>query len=214
MRAVLLCADGPAFTVGGDLDHFTRERDRLAAALHDMIAPFHQTLARLGELPVPVVCAAQGAIAGGGLGLLWCADVVVLADDAKLATGFSRLGLAGDGGSSWALPRLVGLRRAQQLVLGGRVLDAAEALEWGLATEVVPRGELAARGREHAERLAAGPTVALGRLRALLRQSSATSWEDQLQAELEATVACGETTDAREGVVGFTARRAPVFTGR
>jgi len=211
VRAVLLTADGPAFTVGGDLEHFTRERDRLGDELEAMVRPFHAALGRLGALEVPVVAAAQGAIAGGGLGLLHCADLVVLADDAKIATGFARIGLSGDGGSTWALPRLVGLRRAQQLTLGGRVLNAREALDWGLATEVVARGELQAAGAAHARRLAAGPTFALGRMRQLLRASSAATWQDQLAAELEAMTACGATTDAREGVTSFVERRDPAF---
>src|SRR5207244_2313930 len=84
----------------------------------------------------PVV---RGAIAGGGLGLAWVADLVLAAEDAVFATGFAQIGLSGDGGSSWFLPRLVGLRRAQELVIGGRILTAAEALDWGLITRVVPR---------------------------------------------------------------------------
>src|SRR3954467_15056347 len=137
VRAVLIGAAGPSFTVGGDLAHFSAHGDDLASELDAMIRIFHRCLTQLGDLRVPVVCAAQGAAAGGGLGLLWCADVVLAADDLKIATGFDRLGLSGDGGRSWALPRLVGPRRACQLLLGGRTLDAAEALEWGLVDRVV-----------------------------------------------------------------------------
>lgn len=214
VRAVLITADGPSFTVGGDLNHFTRHADRIAEELDAMIGDYHRTLAQLGDLPVPIVCAAQGPTAGGGLGLLWCADVVLVADDVKLAAGFPRLALSGDGGSAWALPRLVGLRRAQQIVMGGRVLDAREAVEWGIASEAVPAAELAARALAEGRRLADGPTVAYGHMRRLLRGSGSVTWAEHLQLEHEAMRACGATADAAEGITAFTARRRPAFTGR
>jgi 2-(1,2-epoxy-1,2-dihydrophenyl)acetyl-CoA isomerase len=214
VRALLIGADGPAFSVGGDLAHLQTHRDRLPAELHEMISLYHSTLARLAALPVPVLLAAHGAVAGGGLGLLWCADLVIAADDLRITTGFVHLGLSGDGGSSWHLPRLVGLRRAQQLILGGRVLDAAEALDWGLVTEVVPAGRLAEVALARATALAAGPTYALGRMKRLLLEGWAHNYPEQLAAEREAIVDCARTQDAREGLAAFAERRAPGFTGR
>jgi enoyl-CoA hydratase/carnithine racemase len=160
------------------------------------------------------VVAARGAVAGGGLGLLWCADLAIAADDLRIASGFVHLALSGDGGSSWHLPRLVGLRRAQELILGGRVLDAAEALDWGLVTRVVPVAELEDAALEQARAWASGPTYALGRMKRLLLESSVNAYPAQLAAERAAIVDCGGTEDAREGVSAFTARRAPTFTGR
>jgi len=213
LRAVLIAADGPAFTVGGDVDHFAGSLARLPDALQEMIAPYHVALAALAELPAPVVCAAHGGIGGGGLGLLWAADVVLLADDAKLATGFAGLGLAGDGGSSWYLPRLLGLRRATELLLEGRVLSAAEALDWGLVNRVVAREALAGEAELTVARLAAGPTRAYSEVRRLLRGALDVDLRAGLDAELRASVRCGETADAREGMAAFAARRAPRFTG-
>jgi 2-(1,2-epoxy-1,2-dihydrophenyl)acetyl-CoA isomerase len=213
-RAILVCADGPSFTVGGDLDHFTANAGRLSPELEAMIEPFHVALAGLAEAEIPVVCAVQGPAAGGGLGLLWGSDVVIAADDLKVATGFARIALSGDGGSSWHLPRLVGQRRARELILEGRVLNAAEALDWGLVTRVVPRGELDGEARADATRLAAGPTAAFRRMKALLRASGERSLRDGLAAELEAMKATGSTEDAREGITAFTERRKPEFRGR
>lgn len=214
VRAVLVEAEGPAFTVGGDVDHLVGELDRLPAELDVMITRFHGALAQLAELPVPVVTAARGAVAGGGLGLFWCADLAIAGDDLRIATGFARLALSGDGGSSWHLPRLVGLRRAQELLLGGRVLDAAEALDWGLVTRVVPAGELAGHALAVAQGLAAGPTYALGRMKRLLRESGPNTYRQQLEAERAAIVDCGATSDGREGLAAFAQRRQPRFTGR
>lgn len=214
VRAVLIAADGPSFTVGGDMRHFAANLDRISDELDAMIGPFHQTLAKLGELPVPIVCAAQGPTAGGGMGLLWCADIVLVADTIKLAAGFPLLALSGDGGSSWALPRLVGLRRAQQLIMGGKVLGAEEALEWGIASEVVPAAELASRALAEGRRLAAGPTLAYGEMRRLLRESGGITWAEHLEREWQAMKRTGATADAREGVTAFGERRAASFVGR
>ncbi|GAA5159958.1 enoyl-CoA hydratase-related protein [Pseudonocardia eucalypti] len=214
VRAVLIEAEGPAFTVGGDVDHLAGQLDRLSAELDDMITRFHGALARLAELPVPVVTAARGAVAGGGLGLFWCADLAIAGDDLRIATGFARLALSGDGGSSWHLPRLVGLRRAQELLLGGRVLDAAEALDWGLVTRVVPADELATHALAVARELVEGPTYAFGRMKRLLRESGGNTYREQLEAERAAIVDCGATSDGREGLAAFAERRSPRFTGR
>ena len=213
-RALLITADGPAFTVGGDMRHFNAERDRIAAELHDMISSYHRSLSRLAMLPIPVISAVNGAAAGGGLGLVWCSDVVVAADDAKFATGFAALGLSGDGASSWFLPRLVGLRRAKEMILHNRILSAEEALDWGLIDKVVPLADLEAEGEAAAAAMAGGPTVAYGKMRRLLWRSLSVDLDDQLLAELDAIVECGATADAREGVSAFVERRLPKFTGR
>jgi 2-(1,2-epoxy-1,2-dihydrophenyl)acetyl-CoA isomerase len=213
-RALLISADGPAFTVGGDLRHFSTKLDRLADELTDMIGGYHPALGRLAALPIPVVSAVNGAAAGGGLGLVWCSDVVVAAEDAKFATGFAALGLSGDGASTWFLPRLVGLRRAKEMILHNRILSAAEALEWGLIDRVVPVADLEAEAETAAAALAAGPTVAYGKMRRLLWRSLSVELDDQLAAELDAIVECGTTADGREGVRAFGERRPPKFTGR
>ena len=213
-RVLLISADGPAFTVGGDMRHFRTQADRLASELDDMIRGYHASLVRLAALPLPVVCAVNGATAGGGLGLVWCSDVVVATEDAKFATGFAALGLSGDGGSSWFLPRLVGLRRAKELILHNRVLSAGEALAWGLIDRVVPAAELETAAAETAARMADGPTLAYGEMRRLLWRSFSVDLDDQLRAELEAIVRCGATDDAREGVTAFNERRPPKFSGR
>jgi 2-(1,2-epoxy-1,2-dihydrophenyl)acetyl-CoA isomerase len=213
-RALLITADGPTFTVGGDMRHFSARRDLMADELQAMISSYHRSLGRLAALPMPVVSAVNGAAAGGGLGLVWCSDVVVAADDAKFATGFAALGLSGDGASTWFLPRLVGLRRAKQMILHNRIVSAAEALDWGLIDRVVPVADLRGVAEAVAAAMAAGPTVAYSKMRRLLWRSFSVDLDDQLVAELEAITECGATADAREGVTAFVERRPPKFTGR
>ena len=214
VRAVLITADGASFTVGGELDHMLANAARLPDEMERMIDPYHAALDTLGQLPVPIVAAAQGSAAGGGLGLLWVADIVLVAEDVKIAAGFPLLGLSGDGGSSWAVTQLAGVRRAQQFLLGGRVLGAQEALEWGLASHIVSTEELEERALEEARRLAAGPTVAFGQIRQLIRSAGSRTWAEHLVAERSAMKRCGATTDVGEGLTAFSQRRRPNFTGR
>lgn len=214
LRAVLIEADGGHFTVGGDLDHFSGHLDRLSDELVSMIAPFHHTVGRLAELPVPVVCAVQGSAAGGGLGLLWCSDIIVAADDLKLVTAFSKLGVSGDGGSSWYLPRLVGQVRALELMLESPVLDAQEAQRYGLVTRVVPKAKLATEVERTVANLAAGPTISMGLQRRLVRTAFDRTMREGYEAELEAMCQSGHTRDAVEGMTAFSERRTPHFENR
>ncbi|MDO8187726.1 enoyl-CoA hydratase-related protein [Conexibacter sp. JD483] len=214
LRALLIEAEGANFTVGGDLRHLNGVGDDLPAELQRMISRYHAGLAQLGALEVPVVTAVQGAAAGGGLGLLWCADVVILADDARLASGFARLGMTGDGGSSWAVTRLAGSRRAWEFLAEGRVLNAQEAVEWGLVSRVVPAAELAEEAERSARTLAAGPTRAYAHLRRLIGAASRSSWPEQLDAERQVMAELALTEDVRAGIGAFVEKRAPVFRGR
>jgi 2-(1,2-epoxy-1,2-dihydrophenyl)acetyl-CoA isomerase len=213
VRAVLISAEGGTFTVGGDLRHFAAGGD-LRAALAEVVEPYHAALRLLATLDRPVVCAVRGPAAGGGLGITFCADIVLAASDARFVCGFARVGLSGDGGGTWFLPRLVGLRRAQELMFARRELSAQEALEWGLITRVVPGDELDEEARTLARELAAGPTLAFASMRRLLRDSWGATLEQQLEREGEAMVSSGGTADGREGVEAFLARRRPRFDGR
>ena len=215
VRAVLLCGAGRSLSAGGDLAMFDGlDQGELPRRLRQTIDLYHLALDRLTRIDAPVVCAVRGAAAGGGLGLLHAADVVVAAQDSKFALGYAALGLPSDGGNTWFLPRLVGLRRAQQLMLLNRVLTAPEALDWGLVTELVPAAEVADRARQLAQQLAAGPTQAFGRMKRLLRDSWTTGLPAQLSAETEQMAEAGASDDAAEGIAAFMAKRRPAFYGR
>jgi 2-(1,2-epoxy-1,2-dihydrophenyl)acetyl-CoA isomerase len=203
LNALLICAAGSHFTVGADLRVLARVSPD---ELRRVAGRYHEALQILDKLQVPVVAAVQGAVAGGGLGLTCVADIVLAAEGTRFATGFAGLGLSGDGGSTWFLPRLVGVRRAAEMFLEQRILDATEAADWGLITRVVPAAELQDQAEQVARTLATGPARALGELRALLRRSPESTLDEQLLAEADALARTAGTRDAADAIQGFITR--------
>jgi 2-(1,2-epoxy-1,2-dihydrophenyl)acetyl-CoA isomerase len=215
IRAVLICGNGPALTVGGDIDYFlARSAEHFGALFAQMTTPFHEAFRVLSRIDAPIVTAAHGAVAGGGLCFVYAADLVIAAEDAKFVTAFAALGLSGDGGGTWHLPRLIGRRRAAEAYLRNRPIAAAEALEWGLVNQIVPAGDLRGRAEAVARELARGPTQGFARMRALLRDSWRNDLSTQLQAETEAIRETGDTADAARAINDFAAKRRTEFTGR
>jgi 2-(1,2-epoxy-1,2-dihydrophenyl)acetyl-CoA isomerase len=215
IRAVLICGNGPALTVGGDIDYFlARSGEQFGALFAQMTTPFHEAFRVLSRVEAPIVTAAHGAVAGGGLGYVYAADLVIAAEQTKFVTAFAALGLSGDGGGTWHLPRLIGPRRAAEAYLRNTPIDASEALEWGLVNEIVPAEELHSRAEAVARELANGPTQGFARMRALLRDSWRNDLSTQLQAETEAIRHTGDTADAARAVADFAAKRRTEFTGR
>ena len=215
IRAVLICGNGSALTVGGDIDYFVAQTgEQFGPLLTEMMTPFHEAFRVLSRIDAPIVTAAHGAIAGGGLGFVYAADLVIAADDAKFVTAFAALGLSGDGGGTWHLPRLIGPRRAAQAYLRNTPIPAAEALQWGLINEIVPAEDLRARAEAVARELANGPTRGFARMRALLRDAWCNDLSTQLQAEIDAIRDTGNTSDAATAINDFAAKRRPEFDGR
>lgn len=214
VRAVLICGDGPALAVGGDIDCFLQHPDEYGRLFERMTTPFHEAFRVLSRIEAPIVTAAHGAVAGGGLGYVYAADLVIAAEGTKFVTAFAALGLSGDGGGTWHLPRLIGPRRAARAYLRNTPIDATEALEWGLVNEVVPADELRDRATTLATELAQGPTRGFARMRALLRDSWNNDLSAHLLAETEALRVTGDTADAANAIADFAAKRKPHFTGR
>jgi 2-(1,2-epoxy-1,2-dihydrophenyl)acetyl-CoA isomerase len=215
VRAVLICGNGPALTVGGDIDYFlTTPPDRFGSLFARMTTPFHEAFRILSRIDAPIVTAAHGAVAGGGLGYVYAADLVVAAEGTKFVTGFADLGLSGDGGGTWHLPRLIGARRAAEVYLRNAPIGADDALRWGMVNAVVPADELRSHATRLAADLAAGPTRAYGRMRALLRETWSRDLSEQLLAETEGMRALGGSADAADAITAFVAKRKPRFTGR
>jgi 2-(1,2-epoxy-1,2-dihydrophenyl)acetyl-CoA isomerase len=215
IRAMLICGNGHALTVGGDIEHFLDgPGEQFGTLFAKMTAPFHEAFRILSRIDAPIVTAAHGAVAGGGLGYVYAADLVIAAEDTKFVTAFAALGLSGDGGGTWHLPRLIGPRRAAEAYLRNRPIEAAEALQWGLINEIVPAAELRSRAEAVARELASGPTRGFARMRALLRDTWRNDLPTQLQAETEALRDTGDTADAARAISDFAAKRRPEFDGR
>jgi 2-(1,2-epoxy-1,2-dihydrophenyl)acetyl-CoA isomerase len=214
VRAVLLLAAGRNFCVGGDLKSFAAAGDDLYTHLKERTTFFSSAMSRLARGRAPVVSGVHGFVIGGGLILGSIADIVLAARSTSFSVGFTRLGLTPDGGTTYLLPRLVGLRRALDLTLTNRTFGAEEAVAMGLATRVVDDDRLAVEAEAEARRLAEGPTLAYGAARGLLRASFEQSFETQLELENRAIADASRTADGREGVAAFMARRQPRYNGR
>jgi 2-(1,2-epoxy-1,2-dihydrophenyl)acetyl-CoA isomerase len=196
---------------GGDIRAFAeslaRPPEARVAEFRALLDRVHAIVEMLIRMPQPVVAGVQGAVAGFGLSLANAADLVVAADDAYFASAYLQIGVTPDGGGTWTLPRIVGARRAAEIMLLGARFDAREALAMGIANRVVPASELDAAVADAARRIAAGPAPATQRLKRLLRESSTRTLSEQLAAEAASFSACTGTDDFAEGVAASAGRR-------
>jgi 2-(1,2-epoxy-1,2-dihydrophenyl)acetyl-CoA isomerase len=216
-RAVLLRGEGMRFCAGGDIRMFGALVDLPAAerrrVLHEIVDGLHPLVTSLRHMPKPVVAAVQGAAAGFGLSLVLAADLALAAEDAVFASGYIQLGTSPDGAMTMTLPRIVGLKRAAELMFLGDRFGAGRALELGIVNRVVPPPALLDEARALTARLAAGPTAAYAAGKALLEASVGQLLDRQLQCEAESFAACAATPDFVEGVRAFLAKRRPSFSG-
>ncbi|MGJ7542593.1 enoyl-CoA hydratase/isomerase family protein [Variovorax sp. LT1R16] len=210
VRAVLMSGVGKGFMAGGDLAVLQADPVQGAA---DLIGPLHEALTVLAGMDAPLIAQVHGVAAGAGLSLMLQADFVLAAEGTRFNLAYVNIGASCDVGASWALPRLVGLRRALEIAMLGDMFDAAAAERMGLINRVVPAAELEAEALAFARRLAQGPTVALGRLRRLMRTSFERDLAGQLDAESAAFRECASSDDFKIGINAFFAKTKPAFTG-
>ena len=217
VRCVVIRGAGDNFMAGGDLKLFYSMRDLDPAERRSQAEQFihemHPAMISLRRMPKPVLASVRGAAAGFGVSLVMGCDLAIAADDAFFTLAYCHIGASPDGSSTYTLPRMVGLKRAMELALLGERFDAKTAEAYGLINRVVPATELDAETAKLAQRLAAGPTQAYANTKALLNRSVRSSFEEQLQAELEAFGECTTTEDFVEGVRAFVEKRKPEFRG-
>jgi 2-(1,2-epoxy-1,2-dihydrophenyl)acetyl-CoA isomerase len=205
--AVILDAAGPAFCAGGDVFAMATSRaagSDVTAAAHVI----HEGIRTFALSDKPIVAAVQGAVAGGGLGLMLTADYVVAADSAKFVSKYANIGLTPDLGVSTLLPAAIGQRRALQLLLQDRTLSAHEALEWGLVAEVLPREEVAGRADAVASFWLENATAAYGQAKRLVRVGADRSFAENLDDEAASIGARFDTEEAKVRVAAFAAASA------
>ena len=213
IRCVVITGAGKAFCAGGDVKDFVDNLDRIGAHVKELTTYLHGAVSRLCRSDKPVICAVNGVAAGGGFSLALSGDVVIAAESARFTMAYSKIAATPDGSSSYFLPRLVGLRKALDLYLTNRVLNAREALEWGLVTRVVPDAELKSAVDTLARELAQGPTKAYGAAKRLFHQSTWESLETQMELEAQAIATSGRTRDFGDAVAAFANKKTPVFRG-
>lgn len=211
IRVVVLQGEGRNFGAGGDLRAF---QDEPQATVLAVIEPMHRGLLRLANLTAPVIASLQGSVAGGSFSLAMGCDLAIAAADARFNLAYVNVAASCDLGGSWHLARLVGLRRAMEIALLSPTLTADQALSWGLVNQVVPAVELQTATDALAQRLANGPTAAYGRLKRLLRVAADNDLPTQLDLERDGFCESAGTSDFREALQAFFARRAPHFIGR
>jgi 2-(1,2-epoxy-1,2-dihydrophenyl)acetyl-CoA isomerase len=214
IRAVVLRGNGAAFLAGGDVSQFHEKGDRLAGEFFQNAQRFHESIHALRNMPKPVLACVHGAVAGAGVSVMIASDLAIAADNAQFTLAYAKIGTSPDGGSTWFLPRIVGMRKALEIALLPDAFDAGTALALGLVNWVVPAAELEERTTALAERLANGPTAAYARTKKLMNSTWEQPMAAQLDDELRAFAACAAGPDFKEGVAAFVEKRKPRFTGK
>lgn len=213
VRCIVLTHESDFFCTGANLGALSGDEAdapmirQLAGRLHEAVIQFHQA-------PKPVIGGLDGVAAGAGFGMALFPDLLYVSDESRLEYAYPRIGLTGDGGSTFFLPRLVGLRAAKEIALLDEPIGPERAVELGLATEVVDSDSLDERVQEVAANTASGPTVAQGATTRLLTESFDRSLESQLAAETDEMAKAVQTDDYERGIAGFFGDEEPDFRGK
>ena len=210
VRAVVMTGQGKNFCFGGDLKGIVASGDDVQPYLSELTANLHAAMAHLARLDAPLIAAVNGTAAGAGLGLVLMADMAIAARSARFVAAYTAVGLTPDASCTFLLPRAVGTKRAIEMLITNRVIDADLALEWGLVNQVVDDDQLLDTARALGARLAAGPVQAYGAVKRLLAESE-PGLEAQLGREGRAIAARGASAEGREGIAAFIEKRAPRF---
>lgn len=215
-RAIVLTGAGRAFSAGGDLremQEIAKKDGRVEAFFDEPLRLLNEAIVLIRETPVPFIAAVNGVASGGGCNLALACDLVVAAESARFNQAFIKIGLTPDCGGTFILPRLVGWKRATELLFTGELVSAKAAAEMGMINSVTPDDELMSRAMAMAEKLAQAPTAAIGEIKKLLEASATNDLRSHLDLERETQIESGKTKDFVEGVSAFLEKRPPRFVG-
>lgn len=216
-RAIILTGSGDAFCAGADVSNFKemleKEDTKFQIEFRKEIESLHTFTREIHRTPKPIIAGVNGSAAGAGLSLAIACDLTLISEGSSMSYAYSRIGLTGDGGATFSLPRIVGTKKALELAFKSPRIKGEEAVELGLANEVLPAENFREKVREVGRELADGPTVAFGLMKDLLRRSPDRALEKQLEYEKEAMAEAARTSDFEEGVKAFLEKENPDFTG-
>ena len=212
VKAVVLTGTGRFFCAGGDLKAVASSPMGPGPFVKSIADDLHSALSTFARMEAVLITAVNGVAAGAGFSLGIAGDLVLAAESASFTMAYTRAGLSPDGGASFYLPRIVGLRRAHELMLTNRTLTADEAARWGLVNRVVADAELADAVHDLAQRMAAGSRTSSGAVKKLLLMSFGNGLEEQLDQEARLIGQCADGADGREGVDAFLNKRAAEFS--
>lgn len=210
VRAVVVTGAGKHFCFGGDLKGMSEQGDGVSAYLNELTTCIHSAITSFARMRAPVIAAVNGTVAGGGVGLVCMTDLAIAGKGSRFSLAYTGVALAPDCSTTWFLPRIVGRRRAVELMLTNRLLTADEALQWGLVNQVVEDAEVLGAAQGLAARFAAGPTGSYGAVKRLI-DASEPGLETQLALEGRTIAAQAATAEGREGVAAFLAKRKPQY---
>jgi 2-(1,2-epoxy-1,2-dihydrophenyl)acetyl-CoA isomerase len=215
VRVVIVRGAGRHFMAGGDIRTFasTLEStpDERRARFLGTLSRLHSSIENLHRMPAVAIAGLHGAVAGFGLSLACACDLAIAADDAYFASAYRNIALTSDGGGTWTLPRIVGVRKTMEILLTGERFDAAEAARLGIVNRVVPAAELDATLDALARNIADGPRPATQNIKRLVRESLGRTLSEQLQAEATSIADCAASADFAEGIRAFLAKRPARF---
>ena len=217
VRCVILQGAGKHFCAGGDIllmqDWVTADVAIRQEQFRAFIERFHVVVSAIQSTPKPVIASVQGAVAGAGLSITMGCDLAIAADDAVFTLAYIKIGTSPDGGGTYCLPRIVGLKKAMEIAMLGDRFDAKTALSLGILNRVVAPEDREQETRSLARRLADGPTIAIGQTKALLQSSLNSDLAGQLTKEKESFAHCAATDDFIEGMTSFMRKRPTNFSG-
>jgi len=210
VRAVIVTGAGKHFCFGGDLRGMAEQGAAIGGYLNELTTNIHAAISCFVRMKSPVIAAVNGTAAGGGVGLMCMADLAIAGSSSRFSLAYTGVGLAPDCSTSFLLPRIVGRRRALELLLTNRTLSADEALAWGLVNEVVDDAEVLPRAQALAARFAAGPTESYAAVKRLV-DAADPGLEAQMALEGRTIAAQALHPHGQEGVAAFLGKRKPSF---
>lgn len=211
IKGVLITGSGKAFCAGGDLKWISQQGEDPGSVLHRLAPRFHLSITEIRRMEKPVAAAINGIAAGGGFSLALACDFRLMAESASLRQAYTSSGLSMDGGGSFALPRIVGLARAMEIMAFDQPISPAQALEWGLVTRVVGDEELISESLAMLDVLARTSLHSFAWSKKLLTDSFNNPLEAQLELERQGISDCGAHPDGQEGIQAFLEKRKPSF---